>query len=120
MLNLLPRETPELPKTGRRWRRNTRTRPNTAQRHPSNIESDCVYVHWCSRGWKKHKRQTRSTARIRKRNTSDDNWEEPSRTVGESLDMEAARFPRPLPKEGLAVEREKAGTEREEGRHQGA
>ena len=48
---------------------------NTAQRHPRNIESDCFYVHWCSRGWEKHKRQTRSTARIRKRNTSDKNWE---------------------------------------------
>ena len=46
--------------------------------------------------------------------------EEPPRTGGESLDMETARFPRPLPKEALAVERGKAGTEREEGQHQGA
>ena len=48
--------------------------PNTAQRHPSNIESGYAYVHWCSRAWEKHKRQTRSTARIRKGNTSDENW----------------------------------------------
>ena len=46
--------------------------------------------------------------------------EEAPRIGGESLDMEAARFPRLLPKEGLAVERGKAGTEREEGQHQGA
>ena len=46
--------------------------------------------------------------------------EEPPRIGGESLDMEAARFHRPLRKEGLAVERRKAGTEREKGQHQGA
>ena len=45
--------------------------------------------------------------------------EEPPRTGGESLDMEVARFLRPLPKEGLAVERGKAETGREEGQHQG-
>ena len=45
--------------------------------------------------------------------------EEPPRTGGESVNMEAARFPQPLPKEQLAVERGKVGTEREEGLHQG-
>ena len=45
--------------------------------------------------------------------------EEPPRTGGESLDVEAVRFPRPLPKEGLAVERGKAGTKAEEGQYQG-
>ena len=49
--------------------------------------------------------------------------EGPPRTGGESLDPEAARFPRPLPKEALAVERDnfagKEGAEREEGQHQG-
>ena len=33
--------------------------------------------------------------------------------------METVRLPRSLPKEGLAVEREKAGAETEEGQHQG-
>ena len=35
--------------------------------------------------------------------------EEPPRTGGESLDMEAVRFPRQLPKEGLAVEKGRRG-----------
>ena len=45
--------------------------------------------------------------------------EEPPRTRGESLDLEAARFPRPLLKKGSAVERGKKGAEREEGQRKG-
>ena len=48
---------------------------------------------------------------------------EPPRTEGESLDPEAVRFRRPLPKKGLAVEivnfAGKEGAERQEGQHQG-
>ena len=116
MLYLLRRETPELPKTGRRRRRDTRARPQHSPASPQQHRERLRLCTLCSRRWEKHKRQTRSTARIRKRNTSDENWErshhEPD---AESLDMEVARFPRLLPKEGLAVERVKAGTEREEG-----
>eukprot|EP00904_Undaria_pinnatifida_P000469 jgi/Undpi1/10422/HiC_scaffold_29.g12872.m1 len=95
--------------------------PNTAQRHPSNIESDCVHVHRCSRGLEKHKRQKRSTARIRTRNTSDENWERRHREPGANPSTWKRRGSLgPKPKEGLAVERGKAGTEREEGQHPGA
>ena len=45
--------------------------------------------------------------------------EESPQTGGECLDMEAARLPRPLPQEGLAVEKGKEGAEREGGQHQG-
>ena len=68
-------ELPYGPKQGDDGAETLAPAPNTAQRHLSNIWSDCVYVHWCSRGWGEHKRQTRSTARIRRRIASGENSE---------------------------------------------
>ena len=75
--------------------------PNTAQRHPSNIWIDHVYAHWRSRGWEEHKRKTRSTARIWKGITSDENWVRGRHEPGASMSTRERRaLPGPCREKG--------------------
>ena len=65
-------------------------------------------MHWYSSGWGKHKRQTRSTARIRKGITSDENWERSRHKPGRISRPGSGKVP-PAPAEGRVGGGEREG-----------